>query len=152
MTKNDCEKRIDSFFNIKREIITDESIGIDFSGDDKDKYLRFVSCLSDIYSKIHIQSKYNSDINKIINDLEDVYRNSMLETYMQNNNSIAKCFIKGNYSYYANKAIEVELIKDFLTFIKSASVDKQKIILNNLWQRLDNVEREIPVEEDDLPF
>lgn len=152
MTDNDYDKRIDSFFDIQREITTDESLGVDFSENDKNTYLRFASCLSDIYSKINIESKYISDISKIINDLEGVYRNSMLETFVQNHNSIAKCFVKGDYSYYRNREIEVELIKDFLTFIKSVSVDKQKIILNNLWQRLDNVEREIPIEEDDLPF
>ena len=42
-------------------------------------------------------------------------------------------------------------IEDFIKLIKSVSVDKKKIILNNLWQRLDSVERFTDY-KDDLPF
>jgi serine/threonine protein kinase len=150
MTLHDYDKRISSFFEVQRQITSDESIGIEFTEEEKSIYLRFASCLSDIYSKINVDSEYATDIDKIIAELEDVYRNSMLETYIQNHNSIATCFVRGDYSYYTKREIEVEILKDFLNFIKSVSKDKRKVIINNIWQRLDTVEREVT--EDDLPF
>jgi serine/threonine-protein kinase len=144
------EDRISSFFDIQREITSDESIGIEFTDEEKGVYQRFANSLSYVYSKIDIESNYRTDIDKIINELEDVYLNSMLETYIQNLNSIAKCFVKGNYRYYTKREIEVSILKDFLNFIKAVSKDKRKVIINNIWQRLDNVERELT--DDSLPF
>jgi len=144
------ENRINSFFDIQREITSDKSTGIEFTDEEKKIYQRFANSLSYIYSKIDIGSDYRTDIDKIIKELENVCLNSMLETYIQNQNSIANCFVKGNYRYYTNREIEVSIVKDFLNFIKAVSKDKRKVIINNIWQRLDNVEREIS--DDNLPF
>lgn len=150
MTSYSYDARIESFFSIQREIIAGNWDNISFSEDEKGVYLNFANSLSKIYAKIYTSAEYITDVEVIIKGLEQVYKNSMLETYIQNDNAIAKSFIKGNYSYYTRQDITVDTIKDFLNFIKSVSKDKQKLIVNNLWQRLDTVQREVDVEE--LPF
>ena len=74
------------------------------------------------------------DLEKIIADLEEIHRNSMLEDYIQNPNSIARCFVNGSYKYFKHVKFPIYELKDFIKLIKSVSVDKKKIILNNLIQ------------------
>ncbi|WP_319479119.1 protein kinase family protein [uncultured Draconibacterium sp.] len=148
----DYDERINSFFEVERAIVADEYQGLTFTEEEKGIYIRFASSLSEIYSKIDVESKYNTDIDKIISGLDEVYRNSMLETFVQNHNSIAKCFVKGDYRYYTKRDVEVSVIKDFVNLLKSISIEKRKVVMNNLWQRLDSIEREAKVPDDDLPF
>jgi serine/threonine-protein kinase len=151
MIKKDFNERISSFSKIDRKILANESIGIEFSEKDKKIYQEFAYSLSYICSEIEEETGYNSDIDKIVMELEKVYRNSMLENYIQNPNYITQCFINGNYKYYTNRDILVSILKNFLKLINSVSIDKKRIILNNLWQRLDTIPRFIE-DTDDLPF
>ncbi|HPY76113.1 MAG: protein kinase family protein [Bacteroidales bacterium] len=151
MIKTDFNERISSFSLIERNILSEENIELDFSYEDKETYKRFASSLTSIFSKIENSTRYNSDLEKIIADLEEIHRNSMLEDYIQNPNSIARCFVNGSYKYFKHVKFPIYELKDFIKLIKSVSVDKKKIILNNLWQRLDSVERFTDY-KDDLPF
>lgn len=150
MIKFDSNERIKSFSAIERKILSKESDNLDFSEENKKIYKRFATNLSSIYSTIGDQTEYKEDIDKIISELEEVYKNSMLEDFIQNPAALARCFVSGNYKFYKKKDISVDVVKDFLKLFKSVSVDKQKIIINNLWQRIDTVERYS--EYDDLPF
>ena len=151
MTKVDFHNRIDSFLTINRKILLNESDSLEFSQKDKEIYQEFANGLTSIYSKIEQGAEYTTDIDKIILGLENVYRNSILENQIQNPNSIAMCFLKGNYRYFTNREILVSTLKDFLKLFNSVSIDKKRIILNNLWQRLDTVKRFVEV-DDNLPF
>ena len=150
MIKVDFEDRISTFSLVEREILNEENIGIDFSEEDKSIYMRFAGELQSIFMKIEKSSTYNTDIEKIISGLDSVYRNSMLEEYIQNPNTISRCFVNGGF-YFNRPEIELSVLKDFIKFINSASVDKKRIILNNIWQRLDTINR-FEDEIDDLPF
>lgn len=107
--------------------------------------------MTSIFSKIEHNSNYNADIDKIIAELEEIYRNSMFEEHIQNPNSIARCFVNGSYKYFKKAEFSLYTMRGFLKLIKSMSVDKRKIILNNLWRRLDSIERYTDY-KDDLPF
>lgn len=150
MIKTDFNYRIKSFALIERGILNDENIGIEFSDENKGIYKRFATGLTSIFTKIEEDTEYVIDIDKIISDLESVYRNSILEDYIQNPNSISKCFVNGTY-YFSQSDFELSILSDFIKFINSVSIDKKRIILNNLWQRLDSIKRYRDV-SDDLPF
>lgn len=151
MIKTDFNERVSNFAQIERNILSDENIGVDFSYEDKETYRRFASSLVSIFSKIEQSTGYNSEIDKIITDLEEIYRNSMLEDYIQNPNAVARSFVNGGYKYFKRVEFSLYTLKDFIKLIKSISSDKKKIIINNLWQRLDSVERFTDY-KDDLPF
>lgn len=144
------DKRIKSFFDIQREITTGKTREIQFTPTQKTIYQDFANKLSEIYSKINSDADYVKDINKIITDLEEIYRNSMLEYTLQDHSDVAKCFIKGEFQYYKKRSMDVSTLNNFLYLIKSVSKDKQKIIFNNLWKRFDSIER--VVSQEDLPF
>jgi serine/threonine-protein kinase len=150
MTNTDFNQRIKSFSLIERSILSDENIGIEFSDENKKIYQRFASGLTSIFSKIEQDSEYITDIDKIVSGLEEVYRNSILEDHVQNPNSISRCFVNGAY-YFKSPEFELNVLRDFIKFINSVSIDKKRIIVNNLWQRLDSIKR-YRDESDDLPF
>jgi serine/threonine-protein kinase len=146
------EDRFTSFFNIHRNIISNGASAVGFSEEETRIYQFFANSLSNILSKINHDSEYITETDVIINNLENLYQNSILEFYIQNNNALANCFLKGQFRYYRNHDTEVNILKEFLDFIKSIAKDKQKIVINNLWQRLDYIQRLAPVIDDELPF
>lgn len=145
-------ERIHSFFDVSREILSDSSSSIEFTNDEKQIYQIFAGRLEDIFSKICDDSEYISNLDTIIMDLETIYRNSILEDEIQNPNKIASCFIKGQYFYNKNTKLNLVTLESFIHMLKSVSFDKKKMILNNLWQRLDKIKRYSKEPNYDLPF
>lgn len=144
--------RINSFFEISREIVSHESILVEFNFSEKQRYLKFADELFLILSSLENNTVYIRDIDVIQKDLEEVYRDSMLEVEIQNPTRIIRAFIKGPYKYYNKGKFAVSTLLDFINLMKSVSVGKKKIIINNLWQRFDKLSRFDSVPIDDLPF
>lgn len=156
MIEYNREQRSLSFFDIQKRITSEQWDEIEFTNSEKTAYLNFAHSISnEVFSKIDKSAEYISDIDFIIRSLEDAYQNSMLEENIQNNALIGGCFVKGNYRYYTKKYVATWILQSFLKMLKSVSKEKQKIIINNLWQRLDAIERFTPSifeSTDDLPF
>lgn len=149
----DYNNRISSFFELNRKMISETTSEINFTEDEKKIYQNFANDVENLYSSIDIDAEYMTDIPNIIRQIQDVYKDSILEEYIQNQIKLARCFIKGNFKYWKNREIKVETIYNFISFLNSSSKERQKIILNNLWQRLDNILRyNLEEEEDNLPF
>jgi len=149
------DHRINSFFELDRLIIQGSAPGLEFSEGEKKIYRDFAVDVSKIYSKIETSAQYVKEPAQVIKLLDEVYVNSMLETTIQNVQSISRCFIKGAYYFNNTAEIIVEDMGDFLKMIKAMSPERQKIIINNLWQRLDRLPRytdEVYDEDDELPF
>jgi len=151
------EKRYSSFFEIYRWIINEsnKSDSILFTKKEKEIYRSFASALISSISKIWYNSKYITEIEKIIENLDTAHTTSMLEEKVQNANMVIKVFIEWTYSYWPKKWMETNTLNEFLNFLKNSTEQKQKIIINNIWGRLDTVEREAKKDEisiDDIPF
>lgn len=146
------DERIHSFFDVSREILSDSSNSIYFTYEEKQVYQIFAGRLEEIFSKICDDSEYISNFDTIIMELETIYRNSILEDEIQNPNKIASCFIKGQYFYNKNIRFHLDTLESFIQMMKSCSFDKKKIVLNNLWQRLDKIKRYPKEPNYDLPF
>ncbi|WP_316801463.1 protein kinase family protein [Pedobacter frigidisoli] len=155
MTTINPEARIQSFFDLERLIIEGGSSQLVFDEEEKKIYRNFAIDFSKIYSKVETTAQYIKDPAQIIKLLEEAYTNSMLETTLQNVQSISRCFIKGAYYFNNSAEIIVDDMFAFLQMIKRMSPERQKIIINNLWQRLDRLPRytdEVYPDDDDLPF
>lgn len=145
------ENRISSFFDIYRESIKFTTSENEFTYNEKRTYQFFATSLTELLSKMPYGTKYNPNLDEIIKKLEELYKNSILEDNIQNNNKLTQIFISGKFSYFPKKQFSVSNLLAIIQLLKSVSEDKRKIILNNLWERFDKVERYIQV-EDDLPF
>src|SRR5690606_6797721 len=124
---------------------------IEFSKKEKAIYQNFAKKLIETFADFYTNCEYRSDITTIIRRLENVYNDSVLEEHVQNIAKLTRCFLEGRYRYFSNKEFPVEILKEFLFFFRSIPVEKQKIVLNNIWQRFDTVKR-VEFTADDLPF
>lgn len=108
-------------------------LSYEFSQNELDTYRGFANSLSNIISKIYTETKYKTNIDKIIRKLEICYQNSILEEDIQNVSNILLSFInRGGYTYLKNEFIPTYILRGFIILMKSASTIKKKIILSNL--------------------
>jgi eukaryotic-like serine/threonine-protein kinase len=144
------EARIISFFQVYREIINVTSNEIEFTESEKNVYREFATNLTGLVDKIDEHTWYNNIIEDVTRDLKHLYKNSMLEENIQNNNKLLRCFITGKFSYYTQREFSVTLLGAFLEILEASSDGKKKVIFNNLWERFDNWEK--MTEAIELPF
>ena len=75
----------------------------------------------------------------------------MLEEFMPDCTPVLHCFLSG--AFYRKKAeFSVTALKDFVRFLKAATVEKQRIVFANLHTRLDAITRYSDETSDDIPF
>lgn len=152
MTNKEYNKRIKSFFEVDRKIIDGEAINISFSIDEKLKYRNFADSINSIITKIEVGTTYQSKIDLLLSELEKIYMNTMLEENVPQPNLVIREFVKGAFYYDTKSSMKVEDLHNFIQFFKSLSNGKRRIVLNNLWHRLDAINRYENKIDDDLPF
>ncbi|NVJ47254.1 MAG: protein kinase family protein [Cytophagia bacterium] len=157
MCNPDYEERIDSFFNVRRQLSTSKTSKADFNTKEKEAYREFAHLLINMLGRIDLDSKYKTDIDKIISNLSSIHQNSILEEFIFNTSLIPTCFIEGNFSFYPNESFHVSTLEDFIKLLTTSTMDKRKIIMNNLWQRFDSIRQDPPsdydnIDDDSLPF
>lgn len=145
-------ERVPTFFNVYREIVNETKSEINFTDAEIATYREFADSLEGLISKMPYNTKYRRDINQIIKSLEEIYKNSLLEEHIQNNNKLITIFLDGQYSYFPKKLFKVDILHSMIMLLKSSSDDRRKVILNNLWERFDKVEKYYEKIDDDLPF
>ena len=150
MITKSYDERISSFSEIQAKILTHSDIGIEFSQDEIGVYQQFADNLIETIKSLEKDIEYVNDTDLILSNLENAYSNSLLETYIQAPNKLLMCFIKGGFRYFSNREIPVENLKKFIHFFKSCSSGKKRVVINNLWERFDSVDRQLDI--DDLPF
>ena len=149
MMKYSCDKRYNSFEQIYQDISKGIFSEIDFSDYEKEIYRNFANSL---YSHISVYTgpyELKTNIEQIINDLEDVVKENSLEFFIQSNSKLINCFVSGPYKYKINTNIQVEVVIKFYEFFIKLSREKQKNVLDNIHNRLNTIKIET---DDDLPF
>jgi len=147
-----ADKRISTFLFAQREMLLKESNLLEFNDVDKLRYKNFASSIDEIISKIRNDANYITDIDKVIKSLEDILQVSSLEDYIQNPSQVIQAFIKGDYYYKRNSEFLVSHLKFFIELLRQNSIERRKVILNNLWQRFDKKPRYSYNPDTDLPF
>lgn len=152
MCEKDSNERISKFLDIKNEILNDRFLEIEYSEDEKNSYREFSDYLYASITKIHHESQYFNDIDKIQNNIENTYKKVMLEEYIPNNAILIRCFIDGEYNYRTNAEFPVSILKSFLILLRQSTKEKKNIILGNIHSKLDAIPRHRPPVDDDIPF
>jgi serine/threonine-protein kinase len=149
MTKTKPKQRYKSFVEVSKEISAGIIGKIDFSESEKEIYISFANELSRKITKFNDRFSPINDIHTIISMLASLVKDSALEKYIQANDRFINCFISGSYTYNTVRDIEVECVKQFYEFFISLNSFKQKIVLDNVYNRLSLIRVEIT---DELPF
>jgi eukaryotic-like serine/threonine-protein kinase len=144
--------RFGSFSEVRAAINGAEKVsGPVFNAFEIQTYRTFANHLEKSISKIERSTTYESEVQKLIAKLENLYQSVMLEQIIPAPTLLTRCFISGSYYFNKSHSVPVTLFYEFLKFIKSSSPDKQKIILSNLHSRLDGIERYGEL-DDEVPF
>ena len=149
-------QRIASFSDIEKALQSDQFSELEFTDDESDSYRSFANQISTHITKIEYGAKYRTDIERIEIELQAVYRTVMLEQLVPDSAPVIRCFLTGVY-YYRKEGFPVPTLKDFIHLLKSASMEKKRIILSNLQAKMDAIKRyEQPKpqepNDDDIPF
>jgi serine/threonine protein kinase len=152
MVVKERDNRIANFLAVSREILILETDLLEFTDYEKMVYQQFAKDLDKAISQIHEDAGYIADIDKIFKSLMDLFQISSLEVCIQNPSKLVGVFIKGDYYYNKKAECLVINLKYFIELLRKSSIEKRKVITNNLWQRLDKKSRYSYDPENDLPF
>lgn len=143
--------RLRSFSEIEKTIRSDQFFEIEFSYAELQAYRSFADSLSRQITKVANGAKYPDDIGRIQTQLNDIYRNFMLEEEVPDAAVVLRCFIIGPY-YYRKAGLSTLVVRDFLRLLKSSTNEKNRIILANLHTKMDALPRYLEQLEGDVPF
>lgn len=150
MLKINPAQRYHSFTEIINDISAGVMCEINFSKSEKQIYRNFADALTSHI--INYTEKYSpiNNVSLTLSRLEELIRLSSLELHLQNNSQLISCFISGGYSYNNRHDIEVQAVTEFYELIIKLSTPKQKILFDNIYNRLSTIK--ILTTEDELPF
>jgi len=148
MIEGNPQNRIKSFSSLQNSLSQNNKLLDFFSENEIDIYRCFADSMTEMISKIEEKSTYNNT-DMILQRLEDIYRKNMLEKYLQNARTIIRVFLNGTYYYNKNVSMSVWVLKEFINLLKSCSTEKTKIVMMNIQNRLDGVQR---YTEEEIPF
>ena len=154
MCKTNPSERISKFSNVQSELtnvrVQSENIAFDYF--ETQAYREFADDISTHVTKIESDAKYLFDIERLPAKLEEVLRACMLEESLLDCAPLLRCLLSGTY-YYRKAGFRTSRLRAFIEFLRTASPEKQKIVLANLHTRLDAIPRYTQrADRDDIPF
>jgi serine/threonine-protein kinase len=153
MCQADPATRIKDFAEVEQLLHGSRFSEIDFSEEQQEAYRVFASAIARSITKIENTTKYATDVNQIVVQLDELYRSMMLEETVPDTAVVTRCFITGTY-FYKNGYLQVDEVKNFLKLLKTSTEDQRRIVLANLHTRLNAIKRYSPAppSDDDMPF
>lgn len=153
MVKYDLSERFQTFSEIQENMIeSGTSYENLFTYEEKQVYQIFITDLSNAITEIDSKTKYKTDVNRMIVDLENIYRSNVLEDTIQNTRDITRVFLNGSYRFYLQPRFRCYNLKEFIRMLKSSNKEKINIILLNIQNRLNFITRKEEKIDDDVPF
>lgn len=152
MCHRNPDERIKSFSDARNDLTLKRSEDIEFTEHEREAYRHFANSVLEHITKIENGIKYTENLDIIRTQLEAVHRNCMLENTIPDCAPILRTLLTGQY-YYRRTGFETWKLQNFVRFLRSAPIEKQRIVLANLHTRLDAVNRySVPSSYDDIPF
>lgn len=154
MCQPDPNQRYNSFEGIEKELTQGSFIDLDFTEREKSIYIQFAEQLYLMIAEYSTEFKPVDNVSTVLSKFEGILLNSSLETYIQNNAELVNCFIENGYKYKSKPMMQVETANNFYQLLANSTPYKQKIIINNLNVRLENIPLKVfdPFSDDGLPF
>lgn len=157
MCRRDPGERVGSFLEVKNALSLRRSEDIEFQQHEREAYRNFARTVTARIAKIEQGAKYVTDIGRVRAQLEAIYRNCMLEDEMPDCAPLLRALLEGQW-YYKRSGFRTSVLRDFLHFVRAASIEKQRVAFANLHTRLDAIERYSEPSggfdemDDDIPF
>jgi serine/threonine-protein kinase len=152
MIKVNRAERYESFSQIIRELSVGALDEFEFNDNDKNIYLKFADGMYSMISSYTNEYTTITDIDIIRKRLFNVIKINSLEKYIQSNSELIQCFITSGFTYWKKISLEVNILKEFYKLLDSSSQEKQKIIIDNLYNRISKIKINKDTSDDELPF
>ena len=153
MVKYDFSERFQTFSEVQENMIeSGTNYEYLFTYEEKEVYKEFITNLVAAIAEIDSKTKYKTDVNRMIVDLENIYRSNVLEDIIQNTRDITRIFLDGSYRFYSEPRFGCYNFKEFIRMLKCSNKEKINIILLNIQNRLNSVTRKEEKFYDDVPF
>jgi eukaryotic-like serine/threonine-protein kinase len=152
MTERLPKNRYCSFRDVLTAISEESIPEINFTNAELEAYHQMADFLSTSIRSIRSDSKYIRDPEVIIQKLEELYRCSLLESWVQDSSGIVWCFLTGSYIPGETDGMSVEDLRAFIKLFKTQDAENRGTILSNLWLRLGKIPRFPIPDDDDIPF
>lgn len=150
MIQEEPLRRYASFAEVSHDISAGILNEMEFTSAEKAIYQNFADELN---SHINYFSSYFepvSNIETIIGSLTKLVRENALELFIQGNNKLISIFVDGGYNYKSVKNIEVETVKNFYKMLIAMSDTKKRVVIDNIYARLDTIMYK--VDDEEIPF
>lgn len=151
MTRVKALERYSSFKEIQDALNKIAFDNVEFTHEEKRIYLDFVEAFCShitAFTSTYISlRKYE----KMISDLGMLVRCSKLETYIQDNAKLIRCFLDCGVAYKNKLDIRAEVVMAFYNLILAKTPLERDVILDNIHVRFCTIPFK-PIDSDDLPF
>lgn len=153
MIRFDPSERIQSFTYVKEKILQDNNQNIElFTNEEKRIYQSFIDTVVTSIAMIDNAASYTTDIDIIIQKLQNIYNINQLENEIQNTSDLINIFISGGFRYYPRQHYACNLVKNFIKLLKNSDNRKQNIILLHIHNRLNQIEHNSANLLNSIPF
>jgi eukaryotic-like serine/threonine-protein kinase len=127
-------QRYKSFKDIKEEINL-KYIEMKFSKEQKQIYLNFADCISNILISHEDNIQFFEDYDTVINNLKELLRKSILEDYLQKSADLLNCFVENGFSFNQVE-VSMEVVRNFYDMLTSEGDYKKHTIIDNINTRI----------------
>lgn len=124
---------------------------ISFDDEERYTYRSFIDSVHRCVSKVRSDASICSSPETIFQKLTEAYQKVQLEDTVPDPKIIIRCFIDGSY-YFRNGEISVIDLRNFINMLKTSSIEKQLLIIENCSTRLSSIKLYTETQYDDLPF
>ena len=152
MCQKNPRNRVQSFAETQTQLAKRMSEEVVFTTSELEAYRNFADEVVDHITKVKTGVKYHTDLERIRQRLDEIFRSCMLEETLPDCAPVLRCLLNGTY-YYKKTDFPTQALRDFLQLLNYAHAEKQRIALANLHSRLDAIQRyTTPKKDDDIPF
>lgn len=154
MCRSDRSDRIKNFSDIQKLLAESRFKELEFSYDEVRSYREFTNSLTSLISSIEsTTNEYQNDHNKILEKLNTLVRKNQLNENICNSFMVAQALLVTSFRYSLTKSISFEELRSFVLLLENSSTEKRSVIIENLWNRLDEIKRTWKnAVDDDIPF
>ena len=152
MRQPNTSRRPTTFAEISKIILKKRFQEIDFTEEEKAMYRLLSATLSAVIASVDPSYRFSRSAQEVVEDLERLYRKTMLEEYLPEPVKLARIFVSGKFKYYKSVPIKTESIRFFVDLLNSLPNEKLEILMENLKSRLEAIEKTVRDLDDEIPF
>ncbi|MBD1549763.1 protein kinase domain-containing protein [Roseibium aggregatum] len=152
MCEKERKKRSKSFSEIQSQVMKGKFGELSFSNPEIAAYRNFADELAGAIVSIQSDAKFERDTRKILERLEQLYRQTMLENTIALPNKLISVFCSGQFVYYRNYEVYVDGLLKFIELLRGGSEEKRSVVIENLLTRLEASDRTEPDFDGEIPF